>query len=305
MSALNIIVNASILSLHPDMDASKYHNLKLLSIANDYEEESWRYNQFNMLLWDHIGEATLSARERKALINQPGTFLSTAAKKLKLIDTKKRTSSSEIAEILLYAIMKIHFKALSVVPKIFYKQNTNDPAKGADSVHINIIDKDKFNLWLGEAKFYSDISTNRFNTIIDSVESMLSKDKIHHENSIVCNVSDLDSLDLDPNLLAEIKSKLSPDTPIDTVKEILNIPILILYQCDITQKGKSFNAEYKKEIEKLHKEKVKAYIEKQHEKLNKIHNYFDIQFHLIIYPVPLKDTVVENFKTSADYHRNQ
>ena len=50
--------------------------------------------------------------------------------------------------------MKNHYKALSAIPKIFYKQNDNDNAKGSDSVHIVIDPNGGFQLWLGEAKFY-------------------------------------------------------------------------------------------------------------------------------------------------------
>ena len=55
---------------------------------------------------------------------------------------KTDTEGSELAEILLYGIMHHHYKALPVVPKIFNKQNSNDNAKGADSVHI-VLEKRK------------------------------------------------------------------------------------------------------------------------------------------------------------------
>ena len=90
----------------------------------------------------------------------------------------------ELAEILLYGLMKEHYKALPVVPKIFYKQNTKDNAKGADSVHI-VIEDGKYSIWFGEAKFYNSLEEARFDTIIKSVETTLQTDKLKKENSII------------------------------------------------------------------------------------------------------------------------
>ena len=60
------------------------------------------------------------------------TELIEAAKNLRLtdIDGDDPGKGSEIAEIALYGIMHHHFGALPVVPKIFYKQNVQDNAKG-------------------------------------------------------------------------------------------------------------------------------------------------------------------------------
>ena len=52
--------------------------------------------------------------------------------------------------------MKHHYGALSAVPKIFYKQNVQDNAKGADSVHI-VLNNNDFSIWFGEAKFYPNL----------------------------------------------------------------------------------------------------------------------------------------------------
>ena len=122
-------------------------------MVNDFEDGKWRLDVFMDYIWDNIAETALSAEERKALGSRHSTILAKAAKNLRITD--KDTSGGEIAEILLYAIMKNFYGALPVVPKIYYKQNANDFAKGADSVHV-VVEKDgDFSLWLGEAKFYN------------------------------------------------------------------------------------------------------------------------------------------------------
>lgn len=66
--------------------------------------------------------------------------------------------------------MKDHYSALPIVPKIFYKQNKKDEAKGSDSVHIVIESRDSFSLWFGESKFYNSIENARLDKIISSVK---------------------------------------------------------------------------------------------------------------------------------------
>ena len=93
------------------------------------------------------------------LMNQLSS-LRKVAKNLRISnDTGK---GSELAEILLYGVMKHHYKTLPVVPKIFYKQNCQDNVKGADSAHIVLEDDGSFSLWYGESKFYVDLLGAKF-----------------------------------------------------------------------------------------------------------------------------------------------
>ncbi|WP_248127474.1 HamA C-terminal domain-containing protein [Brucella pituitosa] len=135
-------------------------NERLLSYVNDFEDGKWCYKDFQNFIWGNIAQTALSERERAALVDQGFTALLAAAKNLRLTDNDKVGEGSEIAEIFLYGLMRAHFKALPVVPKIFYKQNSQDNAKGADSVHI-VVDGNDFTLWFGEAKFYNSIAAAR------------------------------------------------------------------------------------------------------------------------------------------------
>ena len=170
-------------------------NKRILSLANDFEDGKWLSSRFQSYLWDNIAQTALSERERLALADQSHTALVEAAKNLRLTDKGEVGQGSEIAEIFLYGIMKNHYKALPVVPKIFYKQNAQDNAKGADSVHIVINENgDDFTLWFGEAKFYNSIADARLDAVVSSVYASLDSGKLKKENSIITNVSDLDHL---------------------------------------------------------------------------------------------------------------
>lgn len=281
-----------------------------LSLSNDYEDGEWRYEKFSNFIWDSIQYTALSAKERNYFNkNNLHTSSNRSAKanlrKARFLDEngdpKKdlmKKASSELGEIFLYGLLHFHFKALPVVPKIFYKQNAQDNAKGADSVHI-IIDasNEDFSLWFGEAKFYNNIDNSRFDSIIKSVEKALQTSSIKKENSIICGLNDLDDLLQDkPDLLKKIKKSLDPEKSIDALKSKIHIPILILYQCSISERYKIFSDEYKAEILEYHEDRAKKYFEKQDDKLKSIiHLYDEIFFHLIIFPVPSEDRIIINY----------
>lgn len=270
-------------------------NSSLLSIVNDFEDGKWRYSKFKRFVFDNIAQTALSAKERKDIIGDY-SHLVESAKHIRLVDDKKG-KGSEIAEIVLYGIMKHHFKALSATPKIFYKQNDNDNAKGADSVHILLDDTGEFQLWLGEAKFYNSLENKRLKDPIESVHQMLKTDILRKEISIITSLQDLDNQIDNQDVLNNVKRSLSGDTSIDTIKPILHIPILLLHECNITSTTTEMNEEYKNKIISFHKDKAHEYFKKQINELGDIPKYKEINFHLILLPVPQKERIVADFIT--------
>lgn len=275
-------------------------NKKILSLINDFEDGAWREEHFQNFIWDNIAETALSVKEREKLISKQHSFLTTAAKNLRLTDKPDDVGGgSELAEILLYGIMRNYFGALPVVPKIFYKQNVNDYAKGADSVHI-VINGSDFTIWFGEAKFYNSIEDARLTEIVKSVGNALQTDKLKKENSIITNLSDIDLVIKDSSLSKSIKGTLAAKLSIDLIKPRLHVPIMILHECDITRACKTMSDKYRNEILIFHKERAEAYFKKQITKLSSTVNlYSKIQFHIILFPVPSKKNIVKSFLSKA------
>ncbi len=261
------------------------------------------FRKFQNFIWDNIGETSLSFKERSSLINH--SLLTEAAKNLRLTDKDGDISEgSELAEIVLYGIMKHQYGALPVVPKIFHKQNSQDTAKGADSVHITIKDGE-YSLWFGEAKFYNNIEDARLPQIIKSVENSLKTDKLKKENSIILSTRDLELVVQDKAILEEIQAALSPQESIDPLKSKINIPILLLHECKITKGQTDLTEEYKEEIINYHQNRASAYFTKQAEKLGGIHKYSEIKFHLILFPVPSKEEIVKKFLANVEHYKDQ
>lgn len=299
------IVDASLLELIPEANLEPAHNKSVLSFANDFEDGRWRYSKFHEFIWDNIAETALSKRERDSLAHKPKSMLAAAARNLRLSDAERDVGKgSEMAEILLYGIMKKHFSALPVVPKIFYKQNRQDYAKGADSVHIVLEGSSDFSIWFGEAKFYSNLEDSRLDDVILSILNSLDTAKLRKENAIITNVSDLDEFDIGDARRTEIKNALSNSESIDHLKPRLHVPILLLHECEITEMYSEFTAEYREQMIERYKERAHTYFKRQVAKISHlVFKYSMIRFHLILVPVPRKSEVVSEFVEAAKFQR--
>ncbi len=301
-----VLIDESFSTINTDTSLNPTANKNVLSLINDFEDGGWRYKKFQHFIWDNIAETSLSFRERTSLVGEPHTTLATAAKNLRLTDKSDDISKgSELAEIILYGIMKHHYNALPVVPKIFYKQNPQDNAKGADSVHIVLEGDNDFSVWFGEAKFYNSIEDARLDTIIESVGNSIHTDKLKKENSIITNVSDIDHLVTNESLRNEIKKLLSQNESIDGLKSKLHIPILLLHECSVTNSTTDLTQAYKDSVIAYHKNRAEAYFRKQLTKIGGLHKYSEITFHLILFPVPSKKTIVDRFVANVEHHKNQ
>ena len=297
----DVVVDDSLQNLSDD--TIDPNNKALLSLVNGFESGKWRRQQFEHFIWNNIKDTALSQVEREALIGEEQSVITKSAKSLRLLEGDEK--GGEIGEILLYGIMKKYYSALPVVPKIFYKQNRNDYAKGADSIHITLNKDGSFSLWLGEAKFYNSLKNARLNSIVESVHNMFIDDKLRKELNIVTSLKDLDSLIKDKSLLEEIKHKLSDGISLDDIKQQLHVPILILHECDLTKDNtESFN-EYKKKIKNEHIKKAETFMKKQDTKFESVYMYKEIKFHLILFPVPNKSELVDRFYTKAMFDRDE
>lgn len=281
------IIDKSFLELFPN-GGDEVENKNLLVYLNDFESSKWRYSYFMDFIFDNLCETALSEDERSKLVDQGFSSLRKAAKNLRISTDSGK--GSELAEILLYGVMKHHYKALPVVPKIYYKQNSQDNAKGADSVHIVLDENTQFSLWYGESKFYIDL-WEAMKSAITSIKDMISDSKLRKENSIVTSMGELKGLLQNEELYVAVKQKLSSDTSLDSLKPILNVPILLLHECSVTNRYTTFSQQYIDEMKDMYQEKAYRFFEKLDKECGCITWYDSITFHLIPFPVPSKKQV--------------
>ena len=302
-----VIINELFDVINLDNTLNPTENKSVLGLINDFENGKWRFEKFQKFIWNNIKETALSYSERKALLAEgEDSILTESAKNLRLVEeTDAIGRGSEIAEIILYGIMKHHYSALPIVPKIFYKQNKRDEAKGSDSVHIVVESDDTFSLWFGESKFYNSIENARLNTIVESVKDSISLNKIKKENSLITNLSDINDFEeISDSLKEKIINSLSQSESIDNIKPILNIPILLLYECGITKLETSLTQTYKESIIQHHKERATQYFKTQINKCSDVHLYEKIKFHIILFPIADKQKIVDKFIMKAKVYRD-
>lgn len=300
-----ILVNDDFLNLIEDSTLVSVENTSVLSLVNDFEDKKWRREKFENFIWDNIALTALSAKEREKLAGKSASLLRAAAKNLRLTDKVGDIGQgSELAEIVLYGVMHHYYEALPVVPKIFYKQNTQDNAKGADSVHIVLEGEDDFSLWFGEAKFYNSIENARLPSVVESVGNSLKTEKLKKENSIITNMADVDRLIENKDLAAKVMLALSSANSMDDIKPRLHIPILLLHECSITAEAKEMDDDYRKKLREYHLDRASAYFKKQVEALSgNVTKYSSIKFHIILFPVPNRKELVERFSNAVAHHK--
>lgn len=298
----DIVINRCLWKINQELPKSDLErNDFILSVINGFEDGKWRKSEFRKFILDNIAQTGLSAEDRENLYSEsPYTTLTESIKNLRLVD-KDNGKGSEIAEIVLYGIMRYHYHALPVVPKIFYKQNPKDNAKGADSVHVVLDEKGDFSLWLGEAKFYNDIADERMYEPINSVFDTISTDKIKKENSIITSIKDLEYIITDPVIRKNVQTVLRRETSIDEIRKRLHVPILLLHECKRTSNATELTEAYLNDIKEYHLSRAKKYFESQNNRQKKenIYGYEHIQFHLILFPVPQKEGIVNWFVERA------
>lgn len=299
-----IVIDTSLIEAFVDLNRDSFSNKRICSLANGFEDGNWRIDVFLDFVWDNIAETALSAQERSALEGRPGSILRKSAQNLRLTESENDIGhGSELAEILLYGIMRHKYGALPVVPKIFYKQNRNDNAKGADSVHITVDPDSSFALWFGEAKFYSSIESSSLNSVVSSVKASIETEKLKKENGIIRNVGDLNHIGLKDEVVQAIKDDLLGDKSMDELRGKIRIPILLLHNCTITAGSIEMSDQYLESIRQYHLERAKDYFEKQFDKMGEVHGYSKMEFHLILVPVPSKKELADLFVSHAQSTR--
>lgn len=270
-------------------------NHRYMNIINNYEMGKWRYTSFSKFIWDNIALTALSKEERDSCCGQVGTIMWKAATRLRILEADSPSNGSEVAEILLYGIMNHYFKALPIVPKIFHKQNNNLHAFGADSVHITKTEDD-VNFWLGEAKFYK---TLNFIDLLDSIQNVVTRTYIQNENKVIREIKELQDI-LGEELYNKTKNLLSDDTSLDECISRLHVPMLVLVECPMVAGAVKFSNDFIKEVTEKYRSDALNYFHRQFDSMSEIHPlYHSITFHLILFPVPDKKYIQEDFVNKA------
>jgi hypothetical protein len=214
-----------------------------------YECGRWRAEELASHMMEWLPEFALDYNERKAIQASNATRALRAAAQ-RVYKTDKFQKRGEFGELLLHIAMRQVFETLPAISKIYYKDSDNDTVKGFDAVHV-VASEQALELWLGEVKFYEDIS-NAITDVVAELEKHTQPAYLKREFAAIIN-----KIDAVWPYADRLKKLLDPNTSLDSVFDAICVPVLLTYDSDTInahdRTNDSYCAQFQEEIEHHHR----------------------------------------------------
>jgi len=214
----------------------------LYNFCAGYEMGEWRSEQLAEHVMEWLPEFALKYSEWKNIGSSNAVRLIKKAAKL-IFESDDFKSRGEFGEILLHIMIRQSFSTIPAISKIYYKDSRNDTVKGFDCVHTVFVNN-KFELWLGEAKFYSDIY-KAISDVIQELEHHTTRNYLRDEFIAITN-----KIDSEWPYSEKLKSLLDPNTSLDKIFEATCIPVLLTYDSKTINNHSKVTDEFTKDMEK-------------------------------------------------------
>ena len=249
-------------------------------VCAGYERSEWRYKQLvDYVLDEYLLEFCLTPSEYVSIPHNKvrpllrEAFRSIYESRPDVSDANNRRG--EFGELLLHALIRENYSTLPAISKIYYKDGINEVVKGFDAVHV--VESDgSLELWLGEAKFYTD-AKGAIREALSSVVSHLEKDYLRREFMAISHKID-DNWPLAENL----KKMLNPRTSLDEVFSAICIPILITYESQTVTRHRSSTDTYAAEIASEIQENYNYF-------LSKLGEISGLTIKIVVFFIPLEN----------------
>lgn len=245
---------------------------EMTTLCAGFERGEWRKDDLVEHLFDYLIEFAMKWSKLQEINSATGyRMISEAAKRV--YESEKYRSRGEFGELMLHAALRSHFDSESAVSKLYYKSADNDTVKGFDCVHVVRADGDVLELWLGEAKFYSDIG-DAMQKAFSSLKELTDTTRLRREFALIRGQVD------ESWPYAEEFKALTEGKSLDDVFDVLRIPVMLTYDSAAVLANDSVSEEYE---HALREEVTEIFVRfGKNEKLPS-----DIYIHLIL--VPLRD----------------
>lgn len=213
----------------------------LLGLCAGYEAGEWRAEAFARALIRNLPQFALPIEQWENFNTTTGVEqLARAARAIYTTDAYERRG--EVGELMLFSIMREHYDSEPLVSKFYFKSSANDTVKGFDAVHV-VSTKNGPELWLGEVKFYSNISAAMRDVLTELAEHLeinfLRDEFMWIENKMGDGTAHA----------AEVRKLLDDNSSLDEVFEAIHIPILLTYKSPSVGKHTVVDAAYQNAIE--------------------------------------------------------
>lgn len=242
-----------------------------------YEFEEFRYEALVELIFSAVLDFSLPESEKKSItpVNAQRKMRN-AAKAVYTSD--KYSKRGEFGEILLHIIMRDYYNSIPAISKMYYKDGSNETVKGFDAVHIVPVEQD-LELWLGEVKFYNNMS----NAIRDVIPELV----VHTEKKYLRNEFLFISNKIDPlwEYADKVKKLIDERTSLDKIFQRIRIPVLLTYDSEVVKSFKVMCNDYKNALINE--------LNKHHETFRKKDIPKNVDIVLILLPFEHKKVLVE------------
>ena len=253
----------------------------LHGLCAGFESRQWRKDQLVNYLFEYLAEFALTYSELGNLTseNMVAKMRQVAAS---IYQSEKFKNRGEFGELLLHAIIREMYDTIPAISKIYYKDGPNETVKGFDAVHVIVTDK-ALELWLGEVKFYNNIS----NAISDVIEELNQHIKTRYvRNEFIAITNKIDTKWPHANIL---KTLLHPNTSLDDVFSNTCIPVLLTYDSSVLTRYDNKCDEYIQEIS----EEFQRFHKKFCDKLGE----FPLTIHLFLFPLNTKAELINSLES--------
>jgi hypothetical protein len=250
-----------------------------VGLCAGYEGGEWRCARLADHLFQWLPYAALSQDFQQAFASHNFVEMLRVAA-AHIYNTKKTASRGELGELLLHIACIEHVGTVPIVCKLILKSSSNDTVKGFDGIHI-LPAGGKYELWLGESKFYQD-PKRAIVDAIDSIKAHVLPSFLAAEKAMI-----LGHVAQDVPFRSDLVKLFQQQTSGDKLLEVAVFPILIAYDSDAVQGHTSVSADYiaalKAEVGTL----KTVFMEKSANA--------NLRFHLIFVPLKKKVELIVHF----------
>ncbi|VVD62948.1 hypothetical protein PPN31114_00198 [Pandoraea pneumonica] len=249
----------------------------LTGICAGYEQGSWRVQQLATVLFRSLPDFCLRHSEcRDISVDNAMQLISSAAKTM--YQTEKFKSRGEFGELILHVVLKQLFNTLPAISKIFFKDSVNNTVKGFDAIHV-VPTATGLQLWLGEVKFYTDIS-KAVDDVCKELDVHFSREYLRNEFLLINRKID----DTWPHA-ERLRALTAETTSLDTVFETVCVPVLLTYESSTTAKHAALSEQYKAEM--------LIELEKHYSRFVSKNRLTTVTIRLILFPLRAKALLVD------------
>ena len=260
----------------------------LHGVCAGFESRQWRKDQLVDYLFEYLPEFALTYSEFENLTGE-NVVAKMRQVVMSIYQSEKFKNRGEFGELLLHAIIRETYNTIPAISKIYYKDGPNETVKGFDAVHVVVTD-DTLELWLGEVKFYNNIS-QAISHVIEELNQHVNVTYVRNEFIAITNKID----DKWPHA-DRLKTLLHHHTSLDDVFSNTCIPVLLTYDSTTLAKYDNKCDEYVREISEEFQKFHKVFCDKLGE--------FPLTIHLFLFPLNTKAELINSLESKLKIWQN-